>query len=135
MNRRELREQLFLLLFRIDFFHAEELPGQAERFFLDGEDVFSPEERFYLQGRFEDIISRLPDIDEEINRKTSGWTTARMGKADLTILRLAVYEMLYDDRIPDPVAINEAVELAKRYGQDESASFINGVLARFVDGE
>jgi N utilization substance protein B len=55
-----------------------------------------------------------------------------MSKVDLTIIRLAVYEILFDDAVPTGVAINEAVELAKRYGQDESPSFVNGVLARFA---
>ena len=56
-----------------------------------------------------------------------------MGKVDLTVIRLAVYEMKFDESIPDGVAINEAVELAKLYGQDESAGFVNGVLAKFVE--
>ncbi|MBQ4417586.1 MAG: transcription antitermination factor NusB, partial [Butyrivibrio sp.] len=67
-----------------------------------------------------------------ITERTTGWTTDRMGKAELAILRLAVYELLFDDTVPNAVAINEAVELAKRYGQDESAAFINGVLAKFA---
>ena len=55
-----------------------------------------------------------------------------MAKVDLTIIRLAVFEILYDETVPGSVAINEAVELAKKFGQDESYSFVNGVLARFV---
>ena len=55
-----------------------------------------------------------------------------MGKADLTIIRLAVYEILFEDDIPNKVAINEAVELAKAYGTDDSSSFVNGILAKFV---
>ena len=61
-----------------------------------------------------------------------GWKTRRMGKVELTILRLALYEMLYDEEVPEKVAINEAVELAKKFGQGESPAFINGVLARLV---
>ena len=61
-----------------------------------------------------------------------GWKTQRMGKVDLTIIRLALYEILYDEDIPTGVAINEAVELAKRYGTDESPSFVNGVLAKLA---
>ena len=68
-----------------------------------------------------------------INEKAKGWNTDRMGTVDLTVIRLAVYEMKYDETIPDGVAINEAVELAKLYGQDESAGFVNGVLAKFVE--
>jgi N utilization substance protein B len=61
-----------------------------------------------------------------------GWKLNRLGKTDLSILRLAVYEICYDESIPEKVAINEAVELAKRYGGDSSSAFINGVLAKIV---
>ena len=67
-----------------------------------------------------------------INEKTQSWETGRMGKVDLTLLRLAVYEIKYDEEIPTGVAINEAVELAKKFGQENSASFVNGVLAKFA---
>ena len=67
-----------------------------------------------------------------LNEKAENWDTARMGKVDLTILRLAVYEMTYDDEVPTGVAINEAVELAKKFGQDASSSFVNGILAKFA---
>ena len=67
-----------------------------------------------------------------INEKTLGWDTERMAKVDLTIIRLAVYEIKFDEDIPTGVAINEAVELAKKFGQDGSASFVNGVLAKFA---
>ena len=77
-------------------------------------------------------MEKLDSIDQALNEKVQGWDTGRMGKVDLTILRLAVYEMLYDDDIPTGVAINEAVELAKKFGQDSSSSFVNGVLARFA---
>ena len=62
----------------------------------------------------------------------SGWKLNRMGKAELAILRIAVYEMLYDQEVPEKVAINEAVELAKKYGSDMSSGFVNGVLAKVV---
>lgn len=71
-------------------------------------------------------------MDEQIDKVASGWKTDRMGRVDLTILRLAVYEMKYDESVPVSVAINEAVELAKKYGQDESPAFINGILAKLV---
>ena len=74
----------------------------------------------------------MEEIDEIIEQTATGWTIARMGKVDLAILRLAVYEMKKDEDIPVSVAINEAVELAKKFGQDESPSFINGVLAKLA---
>ena len=67
-----------------------------------------------------------------INETAKGWSTDRMGKVDLTILRLAVYEIRYDEDVPTGVAINEAVELAKKFGQEGSFAFVNGVLAKFA---
>ena len=73
-----------------------------------------------------------PEIDEKINSVSEGWPVNRLGKAELAIMRLAVYEMLYDEDIPVNVAINEAVELAKNYGGDNAPSFVNGVLAKLA---
>ena len=77
----------------------------------------------------------IPEIDEMLNRTTEGWKTTRMGKVDLAILRLAVYEMKFDEDVPVGVAINEAVELAKRFGRDQSPSFINGILGKLAREE
>ena len=66
------------------------------------------------------------------SQEAKGWTTERMGKIELTILRLAIYEIKFDEDVPAGVAINEAVEIAKKFGQEESAGFVNGVLAKFV---
>ena len=87
----------------------------------------------YIITKFTAIHEKLDEIDAMINEKAKGWSTGRMGKVDLTIIRLAVYEMKYDDTVPQSVAINEAVELAKTFGMDESSGFVNGVLAKFVE--
>jgi transcription antitermination factor nusB len=131
MSRRELREQLFKLLFRIEFNAEEEMP-QQEEFFLEEEEIVRESDRKQLDAKFHNILEKLEEIDRELNERVSGWNTGRMGKVDLTILRLAVYEIEYDEDIPTGVAINEAVELAKKFGQDSSASFVNGVLAKFA---
>lgn len=131
MSRRELRERLFKLLFRVEFNEEEEMP-QQEEFFLEEEEIDRESDRNQIDAKFHSILDKLSDIDRELNEKVSGWDTSRMGKVDLTILRLAVYEMEYDEDIPTGVAINEAVELAKKFGQDSSASFVNGVLAKFA---
>ena len=131
MSRRELREQLFKLLFRVEFNEEEEML-QQEEFFLEEEEIDRETDRKQLDAKFHNILEKLTDIDRELNEKVSGWDTSRMGKVDLTILRLAVYEIQYDEDIPTGVAINESVELAKKFGQDSSASFVNGVLAKFV---
>lgn len=132
MSRRGLREQLFKLLFRIEFNEAEEMPEQVRYFFEDGETRLSDMDRAELQVKFDRITEKLAELDKGIDEKTVGWNVSRMGKVDVTILRLAVYEILFDEDVPTVVAINEAVELAKKFGQDESPAFINGVLAKFA---
>ncbi|MCQ2522130.1 MAG: transcription antitermination factor NusB [Lachnospiraceae bacterium] len=82
--------------------------------------------------RVSSIMELLPEIDRVLSEKTDGWDLDRMGKVELTILRLATYEILYDDSIDTAVSINEAVEIAKEYGAEESYSFVNGVLAKIA---
>lgn len=132
MSRRVLREQLFKLLFRVEFNDIEEMPEQCGFFFDDTDNQISEQDMVIIQEKFDRIMDKLSDIDAQINERAKGWTTGRMAKVDLTIIRLAVFEILYDETVPGSVAINEAVELAKKFGQDESYSFVNGVLARFV---
>ena len=132
MSRRILREQLFKLLFRIEFNDREEMQEQCAFFFDDIDNPIEEKDMEVIQRKFDLILNKIAEIDEQINATAKGWTTDRMGKVDLTIIRLAVYEILYDDDVPTGVAINEAVELAKKFGRDESYSFVNGVLARFA---
>ena len=132
MSRREMREQLFKLLFRVEFNPREELAQQEAFFFEDEENSMAFGENAQISGKFNKIIEKLDGIDTALNEKVQGWNTGRMGKVDLTILRLAVYEIMYDEDIPTIVAINEAVEIAKKFGQDSSPSFVNGVLAKFA---
>lgn len=132
MNRREQRERIFKLLFRVEFNELEEMSEQCSLFFEDEENVASEKDISYIQGKYEKIAQKLAEIDQMINETAKGWNTQRMGKVDLTILRLAVYEIRYDEEVPTGVAINEAVELAKKFGQDGSSGFVNGVLAKFA---
>ena len=132
MSRRELREQIFKLLFRIEFNSDEEMKAQCELFFDSPDEVFSPEDEKYIKDKYDQIYSRINDIDRLINEKAKGWDSDRMGKVELTMIRLGVYEIMYDDDVPESVAINEAVELAKKFGQDKSHGFVNAVLAKFA---
>ena len=144
MSRRELREQIFKLIFRAEFYDKEELPEQEKLFFEDYELNMKPEDETYISEKSNKILEKLDEIDGMINQEAKGWTTERMGKIELTILlgrigkaelailRLAVYEIKFDEDVPAGVAINEAVEIAKKFGQEESAGFVNGVLAKFV---
>lgn len=132
MSRRELREQIFKLLFRVEFNQKEEMSQQAAFFFEEEENTADEKEAVYISEKVDKIVEKLEEIDGALNEKVEGWDTGRMGKVDLTILRLAVYEILFDETIPTGVAINEAVELAKKFGQDSSPAFVNGVLAKFA---
>ncbi len=132
MSRREMRERLFKLLFRVEFNPKSEMAEQEAFFFEAEENAASEEDNAQISEKFNKIIERLEEIDRDLNDKVQGWDIGRMGKVDLTILRLAIYEVLYDEDIPTGVAINEAVELAKKFGQDSSPSFVNGVLAKFA---
>lgn len=132
MGRRELRERIFSLLFRVEFNHPEDMPEQIKLFFEDEETKTSEQDEMYIAAKYGSIMARKEEIDASINEKAEGWSVERMGKVELTILRLAVYEILYDDEVPAGVAINEAVELAKKFGQDSSGRFINAILAKYV---
>ena len=132
MSRRELREQIFKLIFRAEFYDKEELPEQEKLFFEDYELNMKPEDETYISEKSNKILEKLDEIDGMINQEAKGWTTVRLGKIELTILRLAIYEIKFDEDVPAGVAINEAVEIAKKFGQEESAGFVNGVLAKFV---
>ncbi len=131
MTRRQVREQIFLLLFSAEFFTKEERETQLARNQAEL-DIPDAADAAYIENKTRDICAHLDEIDEQINARTEGWRTGRMGKAELAIIRLAVYEMKYEEDMPVSVAINEAVELAKVYGDEKGAAFVNGVLARMV---
>ena len=129
MGRRELRESIFQLLFMTEFNASEEMAEQRALFLENIEDL-QEKDQTYIQTKFEKICDKLADIDAKLNESSKGWKTTRMAKVDLTILRLAVYEVVYDEDVPNRVAINEAVELAKKFGGNDSPAFVNGVLGK-----
>ncbi len=131
MTRREIREHIFLMLFRKEFHNEQELLDQMD-LYLSELSQPTVEEYAYLTNRFQSILEKLEEIDDMISKTASGWSINRIGKVELTIFRLAVYEMHFDDEIPIKVAINEAVELAKVFGGDEAPGFVNGILAKLT---
>ncbi|MDO5146775.1 MAG: transcription antitermination factor NusB [Eubacteriales bacterium] len=131
MSRRELRENIFLLLFRIEFNTREELQEQMDGFLEEKPNLSEPDES-YIRTKVNAILDVLPEMDETIMRICTGWRLERLGKTELAILRLAVYEMVKDEDIPKGVAINEALELAKIYCSEDAPRFINGVLAKLA---
>lgn len=133
MNKRGLREQVFKLLFRAEFNTPDEMRQQAQFYFESGDMVVTPKDQAYITDRCIAIVDRIPQLDESISDALrGGWKISRIGKVELTILRLAVYEIENDESVPAGVSINEAVELAKKFGQDGSGAFVNGILADFV---
>ncbi|MCM1327214.1 MAG: transcription antitermination factor NusB [Bacteroidales bacterium] len=132
MGRHELREHIFKLLFRIEFNDMEDMPEQVRLFLEDSESIKSEKDAAYIEDKYQKISEKLSEIDGIINQYAEGWDITRMGKVEVTVLRLAVYEILFDDNIPGSVAINEAVEIAKQYGQENSGGFVNAVLAKIV---
>lgn len=132
MTRSEMREHVFKLIFRVPSHDKNELREQIDYYFDDLTDV-NEKDYEYIKNKALLVCELSDELDEKINSVSEGWPVDRIGKAELAIMRLAVYEMLYDDDIPVNVAINEAVELAKSYGSDDNAaSFVNGVLAKLV---
>lgn len=131
MSRREIREQIFKMLFRVEFYAQEDLTEQYELFAEDLPEN-RPADLEYIENKIKKIEEVLEDIDTAVNAVAEKWKTSRMGKVELTVIRLAVYEMRYEEDIPVSVAINEAVELAKKFGGDESARFVNGILAKLA---
>lgn len=135
MSRRGVREQIFKLLFHIEFNAKEDMEKQTELYFMslnESENAVSESEQNEITDKLNAIIAQLDEIDQCLEEKMSGWAIDRVAKVDLTILRLALYEIKYDDNVSAAIAINEAVEIAKKFGQAESSGFVNGVLSKFA---
>ena len=141
MTRREIRETVFKILFSLEFNDVSEIREEAElelehASLYDEDDnkmdavAMTEEEKAYIIDRVEAVVSHITEIDETISGISQGW---KLGRIELAILRLAVYEIKFDEDIPVKVAINEAVELAKTYCDVEAKSFINALLAKLAD--
>ncbi len=122
------------MLFRLDFYNKEEVENQADIYLEEEIENASEKDKKELRNKFSIVLEHLEEIDAQIESKSKGWTVNRIAKAELTVLRLAVFELLYADDVPDSVAINEAVELSKLYCTEKSKGFINGILASVVKG-
>ena len=133
MKRREIREHLLRLLFLKEFHEADEIEEQNQLYF----DVLLPNEgkgvddAKEVMERYDKLKIYLPEIDSKLITEMQKWNLKRVGIVERNLLRLATFEVLYDE-IPSAIAINEAVELAKIYGGDQAPGFINGVLSRIV---
>ncbi|MGI6220338.1 MAG: transcription antitermination factor NusB [Coriobacteriales bacterium] len=125
LKRTRAREQALQLLFTRDFINDEDTPLR----FVDVMDDIVVEE--YAHELYEGVIDRRPAIDEAIESASENWSLSRMALTDRSILRIAVFELMFRPDIPAGVSINEAVELAQRFGgEDDSYRFVNGVLGK-----
>ena len=125
MTRQDAREKLMTILFQMEM---------RDDFDVDNMDLYLEEEKWKKQEEYAENILSLAcnykdDIDACISKYSTKWALNRIPKTDLAILRLATIELVYCDDIPDSVAINEAVDLSKKYSDEKSPSYINGILA------
>ena len=129
MKRTEARELAFKLIYSLEIQNTMD-KEQMDLFFEEND--IEEEKKKYIKTIFEGLIKNSDEIEEIIQSNLKEkWTINRIAKIDLAILKVAIYELIYL-KLPYKVAINEAVELAKRYGEDSSKSFVNGILASIV---
>ena len=131
MNRTEMRENAFKLIYSLEIQKVENVQEQIDLYF-ESNNITDEEAKKYITNAINGIEEHQEEIlkDIETNLKEE-WKLSRISKMDLTILKLAIYEIKFTD-VPYKVSINEAVELAKKYGEDKSKNFVNGILASVV---
>ena len=131
MNRSAIRENAFKLIYSLEIQKTENLEEQIDLFF-ESNNIDDEQAKKYIKDEIFGINENLEEILKDIEQNLKeDWKLNRISKMDLSILKLAIYEIKYNE-IPYKVAINEAVELAKKYGEDKSKTFVNGILASIV---
>src|SRR5690606_1551359 len=128
-SRRLARELTFQILFQIDI---GRIPWQEAIKNTLYEHRLPEEEERYIEDMVRGVVSEGRTLDDILSRLSSEWTLSRMAATDRSILRLAAYERLFRDDIPAEVSVNEAVELAKKYGEEDSGRFVNGILGALI---
>lgn len=129
MGRKQTRETTMHLVYQLDI--TRDFSKGSMEVFLDnfGYDLL---ERQYIIDAYEKIVDNLEEIDKKIESNLQGWDIKRLAKVDLAILRIALYEIIFREDIPIEVSINEAIEMAKKYSNEDAFKFINGVLGGIV---
>jgi N utilization substance protein B len=142
MSRRIAREYAIQFLFSLDFNKADDVEKQLEEFLLHTQE-FKEEEapalnkgsKSYTLDVVKGTMQHMEEIDKLIEFHTTGWKKERIARVDLAIIRLAIYEIVFNNEVPDSVAANEAIELAKKFSTEESGSFVNGILGKIIRGK
>jgi len=125
--RRQARETALQVLYGLEFEHAS--PGEARERFWESQDT--PEDvRAFADDLVTGVLGNRGDIDQVIEGASTNWRVSRMALVDRNVLRIATFELCYRDDIPERVSLNEAIEVGKRYGAEDSGAFINGILDR-----
>ena len=128
-TRRRARELALQLLYQFELTDAspEEMQAGFEEWRKASDDV-----RAFADALLRGTLARIDELDEELGRQTTHWRLERLAAVDRNILRLAMYELIYEAGTPHAVVIDEAIEIAKKYGTKDSGRFVNGVLDGFV---
>ncbi len=129
MLRSKVREEVFKIMFRYPFVGNEEMEEQI-LFSLEELDGKSEDNIQYIKDKVRSIVEHVEELDAKIEACCDGWNLNRIGKAELTIMRIAIYEIMYEEEVPNKVAINEAVELTKAYCDEDAKGFVNAILGK-----
>lgn len=133
MSRKKARDNAFKCVYELEFGRDENLEKILNNCYEENNN--KPDEKEYIEMVLKGIKENLAEIDNIILSKLKNWSFDRIAKIDLAILRLAIYEIKYIEDIPEKVSANEAVELAKTYGNNDSKSFVNGVIAKVIESK
>lgn len=133
MSRKEARESAMQLIYQIGI--GETNADECLKSYYDNLEVnLAEDEKTYIDECVKGVEQNISEIDGYIEKFSRGWKINRIAKVDIAIMRLALYEMLHREDVPKVVSVNEAIELAKKYGGDNSPSFINGILGNIIKG-
>lgn len=133
MGRKKARDNAFKCIYQLEFYDMDKLDNILASCY--DENSNDEEEKEYIEKVLRGVCANIEAIDSIILLKLKNWTIQRIAKIDLAILRLAIYEIQYVENMPVKVAANEAVELAKLYGNPGSRSFVNGLIAKVIEGK
>ena len=132
MSRKDARDNAFKCVYEYEFNKEKSIEEILNSCYEENE--VNDSEKEYIDEVVSGVIKNIEKIDENILKHLKNWSMSRIAKIDLAILRVAIYEICYmSDVIPFKVSINEAVELAKKYGNPDSKSFVNGLLAKVIE--
>lgn len=129
MLRSQIREEVFKIMFRFPFVEEGEMAEQIT-FSLEELEGKSEDNLKYIKEKVCGIVENIDAIDSKIEECCEGWNLSRIGKAEIAIMRIAVYEIMMEKDVPNKVAINEAVELSKVYCDEDAKGFVNAVLGK-----